>query len=580
MSRIPIELKNEIKDNCDIVEVISRYVKLEKKGQINYMGICPFHADKNASMTVNVKKKTFMCWACPPEEKSFGNVFNFVAKKEGISYDEAVALLGEEQGYDIKVENDIPEKYSKDYQIYDLAVKFYQNNLYTKEGITAIEYLEKRQIDKETIKKFKIGLSLQRPSLTEYLINNEYDSYKLVSLGLTNENNKDKFINRIMFPLFNSKGRPVAFSGRIYNTKDSSKYVNSTETEIFKKGNVLYNYHNVKKAKTKTVVVMEGFMDVIRASTVGIDNCVALMGTKCSEEQVRLLKEIDNDVTVILCLDGDNAGINSIIAIISKLEEANINTKLVLLPESLDPDEYILKYGSESFKKQIENSINPIDFKMSLLKKQQNLSDGNDKSNYINSTIKELIKIDDSVVVEHTLKKLSLETDISYKNIKNIYDNYIQNKTIEKKQEEIKIEKTTLKQYELAEYHLIYYMLDNIKVIKEVESKVAYFPDDLIRFLYNEIEYYYNKYKEISLSSFINYINDKPDLLNKLNEIISYIKKDEYTEEEINDYITVVNKYLKKEKINNLEKEFHSEFDPIKKAEILKKIMEVKGVKS
>lgn len=580
MARIPVELANEIKDNCDIVEVISRYVKLEKKGQINYMGICPFHADKNASMTVNVKKKTFMCWACPPEEKSFGNVFNFVAKKEGISYDQAIALLGEEQGYDIKVENDIPEQLKEDYKIYDLAVKFYQNNLYTKEGLTAIEYLEKRQIDADTINKFKLGLSLQKPSLTEYLINNEYESYKLVNLGLSNENNKDKFVNRIMFPLFNKNGRAVAFSGRIYNTKDSSKYINSTETEIFKKGKMLYNYHNAKKAKSKTVIVMEGFMDVIRASTIGIDNCVAAMGTKLTDEHVKLLKDIDKDITVILCFDGDNAGVNVILTSINKLEQASVKTKIIILPEKLDPDEYILKYGSESFKKQIENSINPIDFKMSLLKKDKNILDGNDKSSYINSTIKELINIDDVVVVEHTLKKLSLETDISYKNIKNIYDNEIQNKPIKTIKEEIKIEKPILKQHELAEYNLIYYMLDNVKVIKEVENKVTYFPDDLIRFLYNEIEYYYNKYGEISLSSFINYIHDKPELLNKLNEIISYIKKDEYTSEEINDYIMVVNRYLRKEKIKNLEKELHSEFDPIKKAEILKKIMEVKGVKS
>ena len=164
--------------------------------------------------------------------------------------------------------------------------------------------------------------------------------------------------------------------------------------------------------------------------------------------------------------------------------------------------------------------------------------------------------------------------------MKNKYNNYLQNKKAEINSNEIIKKKDKLTQHEVAEYHLIYYMLVSTDVIKEVESKVIYFSDDLIRYLYNEIEYFYNKYGMISISSFISYISNKNELLDMLNKIISYVDKEEYTKEEINDYIEVVNRYLKKEKIKNLEKELRQEIDPIKKAEILKKIMEVKGVRS
>lgn len=569
------ELINEIQNRCDIVEIISKYVVLTKKGK-NYFGLCPFHDDHNASMSVSPDKQIFKCFSCGES----GNIFTFVSKYNHISFYEAVILLGQDKGYDIKIDNNHVEKNTKDYEIYDFAVKFYQNNLYSSLGKNAIEYLEKRSIDKETIKKFKIGLSLSKSMLTEFLVNKKYDLNRLIDLGITNENNNDKFLNRIMFPLFDLKGNPVAFSGRIYNTKDNSKYINTMETDIFKKGSILYNYHNAKDnlKKTDYVIVMEGFMDVIRASTIGINNCVATMGTAFTKEHINLLHKMTNNI--ILCFDGDKAGEEATISSLKLLEEVNITPRIIRLPENLDPDEYILKYGGDSFKLQIEKSITPIDFKMSLLKNNKNLTDLTDISKYIDESIKELIKVEDSVLVELTLKKIALEYNVDYSTLKNKYNNYLQNKKVEIKSNEIIRKKVKLKQHELAEYHLIYYMLGSVDVIKEVESKVIYFSDDLIRYLYNEIEYFYNKYGIISISSFISYISSKPELLDMLNKIISYVDKEEYTKEEINDYIIVVNKYLKKEKVSALEKQLRSEIDPIKKAEILKKIMEVKGVKS
>ena len=575
MAYISNELTNEIQNRCDIVEVISKYVSLTKKGK-NYFGLCPFHDDHNASMSVSPDKQIFKCFSCGES----GNIFTFVSKYNHISFGEAVALLGQEKGYDIKIDSSYDNKNNKDYEIYDFAVKFYQNNLYSTLGQNAIEYLEKRKIDKETIKKFKIGLSLSKSMLTDFLINKKYDLNRLIDLGITNENNKDKFLNRIMFPLFDLKGNPVAFSGRIYNIKDDSKYINTMETDIFKKGSLLYNYHNAKDnlRKSDYILVMEGFMDVIRASTIGINNCVATMGTAFTKEHISLLNKMTNNI--ILCFDGDKAGEDATVSSLKMLEEANITPRIIRLPENLDPDEYILKYGSDSFKLQIENSITPIDFKMRLLKNNKNLNDLTDISKYIDESIKELLKVEDNVLVELKLKQLATEYNVEFSTLKNKYFNYSQNKKVITNVPEVIFKKEKLKQHEIAEYHLIYYMLLNNKVIKEVENKVIYFSNDLIRFLYNEIVSFYNKYGIISISSFISYISNKLELLDILNKIISFVDKEEFTMEEISDYIIVVNKYLKKEKINSLQEELRNEIDPIKKADILKKIMEVKGVRS
>lgn len=577
MAYISNELTNEIQNRCDIVEVISKYVQLSKRGK-NYFGLCPFHDDHNASMSVSPDKQIYKCFSCGES----GNVFTFVAKYNNISFHEAVILLGKEKGYDLQdnISNVVQDKHTKDYEIYDYACKIYQNNLYTSSGKSATQYLTNRKIDKDTIKKFKIGLSLNKSIITEYLVNKNYDITRLIDLGLTNDHSQDKFLNRIMFPLFDLKGRVVAFSGRIYNTKSDSKYINTMETDIFKKGNLLYNYHNAKDSLKKTdyVIVMEGFMDVIRASTIGVNNCVATMGTAFTKEHIELLRKMTDNI--ILCFDGDKAGEDATVSSLKMLEDNGITPRIIRLPEDLDPDEYILKYGSDSFKYQIENTITPIEFKMQILKGNKNLNDLTDISKYIDEAISELVKVEDSILVELTLKKLSTNYNINYDTLKNKYNNYLQNKKEVVKYRELVKKKEKLSQIEIAEYHLIYYMLNDYKVIKEVEGKVIYFPDDLIRYLYNEIASFYNKYNIINISSFISYISKNNELLSTLNKVIGYINKEEYTMEEINDYIKVVNNYLKKDRIKSLESDLRKEIDPIKKVEILNKIMEIKGVKS
>ena len=352
MAYISNEVINEIRNKTDIVDVVSKYVNLTKTGK-NYIGVCPFHDDHSPSMSVSPEKQIFTCFSCG----ATGNVFTFVADFEKVSFIEAVKLLGEKVGIGINTSNITNTKKDDYFEIYEYANKFYQNSLFTSLGKNAIEYLEGRNIDKETIKKFGIGLSIQKVSLTEYLKNKKYTIDKLVEVGLTNDNGNDIFINRIMFPIYDLSGNPVAFSGRIYNTKDTSKYINSKETEKFKKGKILYNYHIAKEIlkKNDTIIIMEGQMDVIRASTIGINNCIATMGTALTKDHKSIIKNMANNV--ILCFDGDSAGEKATIAAIELLEDIGGTIKVVRLPGGMDPDEYIVKEGKDSFLYQLKNAI-------------------------------------------------------------------------------------------------------------------------------------------------------------------------------------------------------------------------------
>ena len=568
------EMINEIRNKLDIVEVISKYIPLTQRGK-NYFGVCPFHDDHSPSMSVSKEKQIFTCFSCG----ATGNVFTFVSDYEHIGFYDAVRLLGNQVGYNLGNTKIVKNKNSEAYEIYEQACKFYQNSLNTTLGKHAYEYLEKRQIDKETIKKFKIGLSISKTSLTDYLISKGYELKKLVALGLSNENGTDLFINRIMFPLTDLEGNIVAFSGRIYNTKDGSKYINTKETAIFKKGSILYNYHNAKEMlkKNSSVIVMEGFMDVIRANTVGITNCIATMGTALTKQNASILKKMANNI--ILCFDGDKAGEEATTSAINVLKEIDVTPKVVRLEENLDPDEYILKYGEKKFKLKIDNPESTIDFLMEQHKSDKNFNDIEDITKYINESLNDLLSVDDEVLIDLTLKKMSDQYKVEYDVLKNRLKDL---KSKEKPKEKVlpkQDKKIKYNQYELASINLIYYMTKYEKIISLVESEVTFFPDDSIRELANKIIYYYSKYGVFKIADFISYISDNDELLKKFNSIISMNIPEEYSEEEINDYIKVINSYPIRKRESELKEKLKKETDPIKQAKIVSEMLSLKGVK-
>ena len=566
---------NDIRSKIDIVELISEYVPLSKKGKY-YWGKCPFHNDNNPSMSVDPNRQTYTCWSC----HNSGNVFNFYEQIENISFPEALNRLGNRVGITVSnYKSNTNSKYSKYYEIYDLSNKYYQLMLNTSKGEKAKYYLEKRGINIETIKEFGIGLSLSdKDKLVTYLKEKKYDINTLNDLGLAN-GDIDTFIDRIMFPLDDSLGRIVGFSGRIYDNSKMSKYMNTKETAIFKKGTCLYHYNASKEyvRLEKSVIVMEGFMDVIRAFTIGVKNTVALMGTAMTDDQISLLKKLS--LNVYMCLDGDNPGQDAILHNGELLEKAGLNVKVICLKDNEDPDSYILKYGENKFKDLIKNAVNYSDFKIDRLKNNVNFESDQELSNYVNKVLKEISKINDEIRCEIILKKLANETNLSYNTLEKKFNEY---KSLDEKGKNefennlIKREDKKKNKYTKACEEFIYYMLIDKKAIKAYDSKKLFFINSDYRNLAAEISYYYHEYGDIVIADFYTYLNDKKELLGVFNEIQNLELNEEVSDVTIKEYIKTIDDYYVDQEIKKLEKEMKQETDEDEKIKIFERIRKLK----
>ena len=562
------DLVNSIRMKTDIVDIVGERIPLEKRGK-NYFCLCPFHDDNSPSLCVSREKQIYTCFTC----KKTGNVYTFLMEYDKMSFPDALRYLGERCGEDVssirtKKKDSRNDNY---YKIYELTKKYYQNNLWTKEGHQALEYLKSRNIDTDIINEFEIGFSLKEyDDLTKLLVSKKYDLATLNTLGLSNDSH-DIYTNRIIFPLYDPTGAVVGFSGRIYDDSSPNKYLNSKETPIFKKGECLYHYHIAREeARVKRcVIVMEGFMDVIRASTIGIKNTVALMGTALTKTQITLLKRLSKNI--ILCLDGDKAGIDATLRNGELLLEAGVEVKVVSLPDNDDPDTFILKRESE-FQSYLDNAINFNDYKIDYLKKGVNKNSVEDVSRYINKVLEDIVKIDDPIRIEIILKRLAKEYNIGYNTLD---ERFLELKKKEKVKEKDIIEEVTVKSdvkdnYQKAIIQIVYYMLNYDWVISEVENKKLLITDSDLRILVKEIIYYYNRYGSINIADFITYLNDKEDILNTLNDVLSLAKDYKIDKDELLKYFDAVTKKNLKMQRKVLNQKIESEVDPIKQAEVLR----------
>lgn len=560
---------NEIREKIDIVDLIGEYVPLVQKGR-NFFGVCPFHNDTNPSMSVSREKQIYKCFSCGAS----GNIFTFVRDYEHMDMKDVLELLAAKVGITIS-NNSVSRKttkYDKLYEIYELANKFYQNNINTKDGQKAKEYLKNRGITDEIIKEFEIGLSLDNmDSLTRVLTKKGYDLYTLDKIGLSS-NNHDLFINRIMVPIHDINGKTVAFSGRVYNKKSDHKYVNTKETEIFKKGNLLFNYYRCKEEarRNKYVIIMEGYMDVFRAFSIGVKNVVAIMGTALTEEQTNLIKKLSNNV--YLCLDGDDPGQKATLSVGEQLEKVGINLKVIRLTNDEDPDTYILKYGKDKFYDLIDKAISFSDFKLESLKKGVNFNSDLELSHYIDSVIRETSLIDDEIRREIILKKLALETNLSYNTLEKRLSGYLDKKRPRDIIIEEKKANNKLSMYDKAVYGMIYAILTDKKYLKLFQNEALYFINQKPRYLLTEIEYYYKKYGNIEIADFYTYLIDKKELLDLYNNIISYMDNNNINDEAVNDFIKVIKSYNVKQEIKRLNELMEKETDDLEKSKIANQI--------
>ena len=548
MQKIPYDLILDIQRKVNIVDVISEYLPLEQKGK-NYFAICPFHDDHNPSMSVSSEKQIYTCFVCGAS----GNVFNFVMNYEKISFGQAVSKVALKAGikldYDVKeINNKKEDKYDKYYKMFDTASKYYQNNIKSVYGKAAIDYLSKRNIDLDIIKEFEIGLSMNDNNIGKLLTNKGFLENELVDIGLCGKKDKflyDIFRNRIMFPLYNLEGDVIGFSGRIYNGEDDSKYVNSKESVIFKKGKLLYNYHralNYAREK-RQIIVVEGFMDVIRLYSIGIKNVVASMGTAITKDHANLIKKLSKNV--VLCFDGDKAGEKATISAIGALDKIGIDPKIIRLEDNLDPDDYIIKKGKDAFLTHLNNPISTVMFNLDINKSQTNFNDYNEISLYLKSVSKELEKIDDKIVYELTVKKIAKETGVDVETINGMVQNIPKTsiKVIDKR-------KTLSKdKYEKAEEYLVYYMLKSTDAILLYQNNVSYLSNKLLSIIAMQILEFYEKNKYINVTDFTLFLEDKTDLINEVLRIDDLALPDDVNIDALKDYIKTIDEGILKQEI-------------------------------
>lgn len=572
MAIIDTETINKIRNSVDIVDVISKYVSLSPKGK-NYFGICPFHDDNNPSMSVSKEKQIYRCFSCG----ATGNVFTFIMSYENISFLEAVKKCADMSGISINIKTSDKKENTLNkvlYDIYDISEKFYQNNLNSMAGKEAKVYLKKRNINEDIIKEFGIGLSLKSNStLFELLKNKGYQYNDLNRTGLFSKKNlnyTDIYYDRIMFPLWDLDGKVVGYSGRIYSNSNENKYLNTTGTDIFVKGELIYNYYRAKDEcrKKNMVIVMEGFMDVIRAYSVGIKNVIAIMGTALTKNQAVIIKRMAKDV--ILCFDGDEAGSKATASAINEFLSIGVMPKIIRLNDNLDPDDYISKNGKELFLEKVNNPINVMEFKLNYLKKNKDLNKTSDLANYVKDIINELNKIDDDVLKEITIKKVSIESGLD--------PNFIKGKLEKPKvlKKESSIKEVKKNKYQKAEQSLLFYMLKYKEVIKIYNKKITFMPTDNYRKLALEISLFYDENDYINEADFMTWLEDDKILLETLGEIIALPLKEKYSLEEINDYIDVIKQYNINYKIKNLEEKLKNADTPSEKAKILDEILKIR----
>lgn len=425
------ELSEQVISKANIIDIIGEVVELkQQKG--GHWGLCPFHNDTHASMSVidRDNKKMFNCFSCGEK----GNVISFYSKYYGVSYGQATIKLAIKLG--IPVENNLLSDNDRNDSLYkamEEACNFYQFYLLNStESKEALEYLKNRGITEEIIKEFRIGLAPSSNDDLHVTLNNlKISELDQIELGLVNTNNNGKvydlFRKRIMFPIINQYNKIVGFSGRTFleEQKNESKYINSKETKIFHKGNILYNFHNAQKAARAEnfLYVFEGFMDVIAGYKAGIINSVAAMGTAFTEEHVK--KILNTSKNVVLCFDGDEAGINALRKTVALFSRFNIIPDAVILPNGMDPDEYLNKFGKDALLSYLKiNHKNALEIlyenSHSLIKENDLMSFERFKTSVFDS----ILTIGQSTIIEYYLKKLSEDLNIELDLIRNDFSSY------------------------------------------------------------------------------------------------------------------------------------------------------------
>ncbi|AAT75626.1 DNA primase [Mesoplasma florum L1] len=492
---IPKEVIDDIIEKSDIVSIVSERVALSKKGR-NFWGLCPFHQDQNASMSVSPEKKFFKCFSCQVS----GTVLDFVKDFDNISFQEAIKKLAVILNYDLsKFENENPVKQNKNTIIYKLneeSLAFFKLNLRSNEAKHAVKYLHSRDITNEDIAFFEIGFLPKNNSLVEHLISKGYNISDIVEAGLGTYNEErqkmyDIFTDRIMFPIRNENKELIGFSGRIIETNsEKPKYLNTKETPVFSKRKIAYNFSEaIKSARVKKeLIVLEGYMDVISLHKNGIDNTIALMGTALSQYHVSIFKNIKG--TIKMFLDGDEPGIKGNIEASQTLILNNQKVLVVNNPTNNDPDELIKQGKKAEIEKMISEALNPLEYIISKRWPKVNSKDFNSVEEFMKEICSFVLKCNNNILYETSIDELEKITGLSKEAIINFYKKILNkqiNSISNNKVEEVKTSSekqavnnkntsfnilSSLKAYELAEKTILFDLIKSNKNLELIKDKI------------------------------------------------------------------------------------------------------------
>ena len=423
----PDELVEEVRTKNDIVDVVSSYVRIQKKGS-NYFGLCPFHNEKSPSFSVSPSKQMFYCFGCG----AGGNAFTFVMKYENYTFPEAVKFLAEKAGVDlpeIEYSDEVKKKENKRAKMLEInkeAAKYFFYQLRDKRGAAGYQYLRDRQLSDETIKKFGLGFAnMTSDDLVKYLKTKGYDDNMLTEAGLASYDEKygmhDKFWNRVMFPIQDINHRVIGFGGRVMGD-GKPKYLNSPETMIFDKSRNLYGLNFARTARTDNIILCEGYMDVIAMHQAGFTQAVASLGTAFTAGQANLLRRYAKEV--LLAYDSDGAGVNAAIRAIGILKEVDLVGKVINMEPYKDPDEFMKNLGAEAFTKRIEQAENSFFFELRMMEREYDLKDPESKTRFHREIAKKLCSFEEEVERENYIEAIADKYHIGFDNLRKLVTSY------------------------------------------------------------------------------------------------------------------------------------------------------------
>ena len=424
----PDEVIEEVRSRNDIVDVISGYVKLQRKGS-SYFGLCPFHNEKSPSFSVSPGKQMYYCFGCG----AGGNVFTFLMEYENYSFQEAVKTLADRAGVALpEIEYSQEAKRARDeknavLEVNREAAKYYYYLLRTPEGAPGLEYLKKRGLTAETMQRFGLGYAGRySDGLYRYLKKKGVSDELLKKSGLMQVNEKqgmyDKFWNRVMFPIMDLNGKVVGFGGRVMGDA-KPKYLNSPETAVFDKSRNLYGLNFARSSRKKQLLLCEGYMDVISLHQAGFTNAVASLGTALTSQHASLLKRFTDEA--VLTYDSDEAGIRAALRAIPLLKEAGVTAKVLHMEPYKDPDEFIKAQGAEAFQERIDQAENSFLFEISVLEKSFDMSDPEEKTKFFQAVARKISGFELEVERENYIEAITGKYQISFQGLRKMVMNWL-----------------------------------------------------------------------------------------------------------------------------------------------------------